>query len=195
MTAKVRRDSFRIGINVHGAKGRGKRAVATSTTTTGDSFDEKTGEVRARQPIQRRRTPEEQAEAKRVRDERAELRRAEVAALRAIDPACETEADPPVVWRPSVRMGGDPSGVLLDIPRVSGRGRAGSRLVLAARRYDGAGPNGGQAHEYVSAFATYYDGAGYRRRSVGVAIHRGELREVAAALSQYADELDAKEGP
>jgi hypothetical protein len=123
--------------------------------------------------------------------ERAELRRVEVAALRAIDPACETQDDPPVVWRALVRMGGEPSGVLLDLPRASGRGKPGSRLVLAARSYDGAGPNGGEAHDYVTAFVRFRDGAGYERRTIGVAIHRAELRQVAAMLVSHADALDA----
>jgi len=140
------------------------------------------------------RTPEEQAEAKRVREERDELRRAEVAALRAVDPACEIEGDPPVVWRKPARMGGEPSGVLLDLPRASGRGKPGSRLVLAARSYDGAGPNGGHAHDYATGFVIFRDGAGYPRRTVGVAIHRVELRAAAAALLAYADELDARDG-
>jgi hypothetical protein len=159
-------------------------------TSTGASYDEKTGEVL---PPRRRRTPEEAAEAMRVREERAELRRAEVAALRTLDPACETEDDPPVVWRTPARLGGEPRGILLDLPRVSGRGRVGSRFVLAARRYDGAGPNGGHAHDYVSAFVIFRDGAGYERRSVGVAIHSSELREVARALLEFATAIDRRE--
>jgi hypothetical protein len=136
-------------------------------------------------------SPEEHAEAKRVREERAELRRAEVVAIRALDPACETDGDPPVVWRRPARVGGEPHGLLLDVPRVSGRGMAGSRLVLAPRSYDGAGPNGGDAHDYVTAFVIFLDRAGYSRRTIGVALRRGELRDVAAALARYADTLDA----
>jgi hypothetical protein len=105
-------------------------------------------------------TDEERQERDRVITERAELRRQELATLRALDPACETEDDPPVVWRAPARIGGEPGGVLLDVPRVSGRGKPGSRLVLAARSYDGAGPNGGIAHDYVTAFAVFRDGAG-----------------------------------
>ncbi len=143
-----------------------------------------------------RYTPEQQAEAKRVREERVELRRKEVAAIRAIDPACETEDDPPVAWRKPARLGGEPRGVLLDLPRLSGRGLRGSRLVLVARSYDGAGPNGGEAREYVSAYIRFRDGQGHERRSVGVAIRPDELRPFIAALTKYADELDAlKEAP
>jgi hypothetical protein len=158
-------------------------------------YDSETGEVREQRDPPRRasnarpkRTTEEEAEAARVREERAALRRREIADLRAIDPACETEDDPPVVWRVPRRIGGEPNGVLLDLSRLSGRGLPGPRLMLAARSYDGAGPNGGEPHDYVTAFVTFHDGAGYRRRSVGVAIHGTELRAVAAALAKYADE-------
>lgn len=167
------------------------------STADGEGFDPKTGEVQqtARSPLSRpgrpMNTTEEDAEAKRVREERAKLRRAEVAAIRAIDPACETDGDPPVVWRKPVRIGGEPNGVILDVPRVSGRGVPGSRLVLAPRSYDGAGPNGGDAHDYVTAFVIFLDRAGYSRRTIGVALRRVELRDVAAALTRYADTLEA----
>lgn len=114
----------------------------------------------------------------------AELRRQEVAALRSIDPA-------PVVWRAPVRMGGEPSDVLLNLPRVSGRGMPGSRLVMAARSYDGAGPNGGEAHDYVTAFVRFRDRGGYERRTTGVAIRRAEGRAFVDALACWLDELDA----
>jgi hypothetical protein len=174
-------------------------------TSKSSAYDPETGELQDRPFVPRRgsfgrpmRTPEEQAEAKRVRDERAELRRQEVAALRAIDPACETEDDPPVAWRTPTRLGGEPNGVLLDLPRVSGRGLRGSRFVLAERSYDGAGPNGGEARDYLTAFVRFRDGQGHERRSVGVAIRRDELRPLIAALTKYAEDLDvsdrAKEG-
>lgn len=168
--------------------------MSNTTTSTGASYDDDdTGEVVDDVPRRARvLTAVERAERDRVRTERRELRRAEVAALRAIDPACETEDDPPVVWRKPARMGGEPSGVLLDLARVSGRGLPGSRLVLAARTYDGAGPNGGDARDYVSAFVRFRDGAGYERRTVGVAVRREELRQVAATLVGYADELDRR---
>lgn len=141
----------------------------------------------------RTRTPEERAEAERVREERRAQRQADLAVLRMVDPACETEADPPVTWRAPAKIGGAPNGVLLDVARSSGRGLPGSRLVLAARSYDGAGPNGGAAQEYVTAFAVFRDGGGHLRRSIGVAIRRAELRDVAATLAAYADHLDALE--
>jgi hypothetical protein len=159
------------------------------------AHDPETGEVKEGIALRKRRvlTDQERAERDRILAERSEMRRQEVAALRAIDPACETEDDPPVVWRAPSRMGGEPNGVLLDLSRVSGRGKPGSRLVLAARSYDGAGPNGGEAHDYVTAFAQFRDGAGHERRFVGVAIRRVELREVARTLTAYADDLDARD--
>lgn len=175
----------------------GKKASMRENSTApadGERFDPTTGEVLRPggrpAPVA---TCDEDAEAKNVREERAELRRAEVEAIRAIDPACETEDDPPVVWRRPTRMGGAPSGVLLDLPRVSGRALPGSRLLLAARSYDGAGPNGGEARDYVTAFVVFRAGSGYPRRSVGVALRRAELREVARALTRYADILDARD--
>jgi len=153
--------------------------------------DPDTGEVVEDEHSRRRRTPEEVAEAKRIREERAAYRRQEVAALRAIDPACEVEGDPPVAWRAPVRMGGEPNGVLLDLPRLSGRGLPGSRLVLAARTYDGCGPNGGEAHDHVTAFVRFPDGRGYERRSIGVAFHASELRAVARVLLLEASRLGA----
>ncbi len=141
----------------------------------------------------RMRTPEERAEAERVREERRAQRRADLAILRIVDPGCETEADPPVTWRAPAKMGGEPNGILLEVARSSGRGLPGSRLVLAARSYDGAGPNGGAAHDYVTAFAVFRDGGGHLRRTTGVAIRRAELRDVAATLAAYADHLDAVE--
>lgn len=142
-----------------------------------------------------RRSPEEQAEAARVRAERAAAKRQELATIRAIDPACETPDDPPVVWRTPRRIGAEPKGVLLDMPRLSGRGLPGSRLVVGARDYDGAGPNGGEPHSYVTLFTAFQDAAGYLRRTTGVALRRAELRDVAAALSRYADDLDAQGMP
>jgi hypothetical protein len=171
------------------------RATTQETTTEASmaTIDEATGEVKDEAPRRRALTPDERAERDRVLTERTELRRQELAALRTINPAGETADDPPVVWRRPARMGGEPSGVLLDLPRMSGRGLPGSRLVLAARGYDGAGPNGGQAHDYATGFVIFRDGAGYEWRTIGVAIRRAELRPFSAALTRYADELDARE--
>lgn len=171
-------------------------SAAMSNTNPDATHDPETGEVLDGGAPRRRQgvlTDDERAERERVLAERAELRRAEVAAMRAINPACETDDDPPVVWRAPKRMGGEPNDVLLDLPRVSGRGLPGSRLVLAARSYDGAGPNGGEAHDYVTAFVRFRDGAGYPRRTVGVAIHRADVRAVAAALARWLDDLDARD--
>jgi hypothetical protein len=82
--------------------------------------------------------------------------------------------------------------VLLYVPRASGRALAGSRLVLAARVYDGAGPNRGEPHEYVSAFVVFRNGGGNARRTVGVALRRDEVPAVIDALRRWLDALDAK---
>jgi hypothetical protein len=169
---------------------------ARMNSATDATVDPETGEVHDDgddvSPRRRRvLTDEEEQERNRVLAERADLRRAEVRALRALDPACETEGDPPVVWRAPARMGGEPNGVLLDLSRMSGRGKPGSRLVLARRYYDGAGPNGGRAHHAATAFVMFRDGAGYLRRTVGTQIHRGEGRALAATLTAWEDELDA----
>jgi hypothetical protein len=169
-------------------------SAARKKPETETTHDPDTGEVYDDAAPRRQRrglTDAERAERDRVLAERTELRRQEMAAIRAIDPACEADDDPPVVWRAPARIGGEPAGVLLDVPRLSGRAKPGSRLVLAERHYDGAGPNGGEPHDYASAFVIYRDGQGNARRTVGVAIHRSELRPVAAALLAYADELDA----
>jgi hypothetical protein len=173
--------------------------TARKETTMDDNDDRKpkvdseTGEVlpaprRARRLL---RTPEEEAEAARIRAERTELRRQEVAAIRALDPACETPGDPAVRWCAPKRIADEPNGVLLRQARVSGRGLAGSHFVVAARHYDGAGPNGGEASDSVTMFVTFRDGGGYLRRSVGVRVLASELRALIAALTAHADELDA----
>ena len=83
--------------------------------------------------------------------------------------------------------------MLLRVDRLSGRGLPGSALTLAARYYDGCGPNGGEARHYVTAFTSFADAAGYKHRSIGVAFRREELRAVAAAFAAEADRLDAEE--
>jgi len=168
-----------------------------TTTTDGERFDAKTGEVLGVAPVRRswgrpKHTPEEEAEAARVRDARAADRRALVTVLRETDPACETDDDPPVVWRTPARIGGEPPGRVFDRERLSGRGMPGSRLVAVARYYDGCGPNGGEAHYAVTAHVVFRDRAGHLRRTVGVQIHRAELRDFAAALVAHADALDGK---
>lgn len=160
----------------------------------GQRSDRKTGEVLGTTHRRSARvlTDDERAERDRVLSERAEQRRAMVAALRALNPACEADDDAPIAWRKPARIGGEPSGLLLDLPRVSGRGLTGSRLVVAARGYDGAGPNGGEPHEYALLFITYLDGAGNKWRTPGVAIRQAELRLVADTLAGYIDELDGR---
>jgi hypothetical protein len=154
-----------------------------------EPHDPERGEVPGpRPPARRQRTPEQIAEANRIRAERDELRRQELAAIRALDPACEADGDPPVKARAPARMGGEPSGVLLRKPRQSARGASGSHLIAAARSYDGAGPSGGMPREYVSVFVTYRDRGAYEWRTPGVALYEDEIRPLLAALSAYADE-------
>ena len=140
-----------------------------------------------------RRTPEERADAARVRAERAEFRRRNLAAIRATDPACETADDPPVQWRVPRRIGATPNGVMLALDRLSGSGQPGSRLLVAAREYDGAGPNGGEPDKYAALYTIFQGAGGYQWRSVGTRVRHCELRAVAAALSALADEYDVFE--
>ena len=131
----------------------------------------------------------EQIEAARVRAEREEHRRKAIDTMRTVDPACEVEGDPPVAWKVPTNTA-EPTGVILDLPRSSGRGLSGSRLVLASRYYDGSGPTGGEPRQSVTAFVVFRDVGGYLRRTQGVMFDRCELRTVAAALVVEADRLD-----
>ena len=153
--------------------------------------DPETGELRDEPPARRRRTPQEQEEARLVREVRARVRAEEIAAIRRMNHACETDADPPVRWRAPKRMGGTPNGVLLELPRASGSGLPGSRLVAAARTYDGAGPNGGEAHESLTTFIVYRDRNGYEWRTEGVKLRRVDGRAYVEAVIRWLDELDA----
>ncbi|MGD0679747.1 MAG: hypothetical protein ABSC94_30550 [Polyangiaceae bacterium] len=158
-----------------------------------ESIDSATGEVTPASPrFGRARKPPtpQQAEAARVRADRARRRAEGIETLRRIDPACEIEADPPVAWKVPERCA-EPTGIVLDLPRSSGRGSPGSRLVLAARYYDGSGPNGGEPRHSATLFVIFRDAAGYLRRTIGVSIHEDELRAVSAALIACADAIDA----
>jgi hypothetical protein len=128
-----------------------------------------------------------------VKAERAEHRRKELAAIQLVDPACEVESDPPVKWCVPKVVADSPTGILLDVPRSSGRGLSGSRLVLAARSYDGTGALGGEPAEYVSLHVTFRDVGSHLRRAIGVAVHADELRAVARALVDHADRLGVPE--
>lgn len=158
-----------------------------------DVTDLATGEVSAAPPRRQRRelTDEDAADAKRVRDERAELRRREVAFLEAVCPSLALDGEEVRYVKPrrlaeSVTL----DGTLLRVERVSGRGLPGSSLVAVARDYDGMGPNGGEPHRYVTLFAAFRDGSGRLVRTQGVAVHDAELRAVALALLSEADRLD-----
>jgi hypothetical protein len=141
-------------------------------------------------PRRKRPLTPAQLEAARARAERLERRQKEIAVIRSVDPACEVESDPPVVWKVPAVMGGDPGGIILDLPRDSGSGIPGSRLVLARRFYDGAGAGGGRPRETVTAFAIFRDASGHLRRTIGVALNASELRAVAAALIAAADSIE-----
>lgn len=131
-------------------------------------------------------------EAARIRAERAAHRQRDIAAIRAVDPACEVEGDPPVQWRVPAVIGAEPSGIILELARDSGRGMPGSRVVVARRSYDGTGPSGGNARETVTVFVVFRDGAGHLRRTVGVALHASELRDIADALNASANSLESR---
>jgi hypothetical protein len=132
-------------------------------------------------------------EGERVKAEREEFRRREVEAIARIDPACEVDGDPPVAWKVPAALGDEPTGVVLKLPRTSGRGLSGSHLVVAAREYDGTGVNGGEPCEYVSVFVTFRAAGAQPRRTQGVAIRPGELRAVARALLDMADRYGVSE--
>lgn len=137
-------------------------------------------------------TEAEREAAREVREARAAARSVEIAAIRAADPACELEGEA-VHWRVPAKMAStSPAGELASWPRVSGRGLPGSKLLLCARAYDGNGPSGGEAREYVTAFVMFRDLAGHPRRSIGCAIRREELRDVARALVAHADALEGQ---
>jgi hypothetical protein len=131
-------------------------------------------------------------EGERVKAEREEFRRKEVEAIERIDPACAVEGDAPIVWKVPAVMGDEPTGVVLKLPRTSGRGMTGSYLIAAAREYDGTG-NGGEPHEYVSVFVTFRAAGAQPRRTQGVAIKAAELRALAQALVDQADRLGVPE--
>jgi hypothetical protein len=135
----------------------------------------------------------EQLERARVKAEHEEFRRKELAAIQFVDPACEVDCDPPVQWAVPKVVADSPKGILLDVPRSSGRGLYGPRLVLAARSYDGTGARGGGPAEYVSVHVNFRDRGGHLRRTIGVALHGDELRAVARALVDHADRLGVSE--
>lgn len=150
------------------------------------------GEATAGRAPPRLTTEEERADAERVLEERADLRRREVAAIEAICPSLDLEGE--TVRRTKARRLAESvslDGSLRRFDRVSGRGLPGSSLVLAARDYDGLGPNGGEPHIYVTMFVAFRDAAGRLVRTQGVAVHDTELRGVALALLAEADRLDA----
>ncbi|MBK6464200.1 MAG: hypothetical protein IPF92_24850 [Myxococcales bacterium] len=149
------------------------------------------------EPTKRRRvarSPGEEADAARVREERAESRARMLGALAALSPSGALPGDPPVRDLGLLDVShASPPSPLVRLNRKSGRGGPGTALVLVERHYDG--DNGGECHgPYVVAYAEFADGGGYRARTRGAAIRRGELRPVAHALLALADRLD-RESP
>jgi hypothetical protein len=128
-------------------------------------------------------------DGERVKAEREEFRRKELAAIQFVDPACEVDCDPPVKWVVPKVVADDPTGIMIRVARKSGQGLSGSELIAAARSYDGTGAHGGEPAEYVSLFVAFYDNCNHRRRTIGVALHGDELRVVAQALVDHADRL------
>lgn len=165
-----------------------------TTTSTGASYDDETGEVHDTAPRRRQRTPltpEGQAVLDQRRQDRAWMR----PALEALSPALVVEGDPPVR-----DVGGALRDVsrarlvapLLRLPRLSGRGGTGSALVASVRDYDG--DSGGEPGPYVLVHVEFFDGAGHKGRTRGVVVRRDDLRPLASALREYADELEARAG-
>jgi hypothetical protein len=159
---------------------------ATHDPDTGEMHDDPS---RPRRRRRRERTPEEQA----VCDERRAQRGRLLAAVEALSPALAAPGDPPVrEGAPLIDVScAREVAPLLRLPRASGQGGPGSALVASARDYDGA--SGGEPGSYVLACVEYHDGAGFKCRTRGVALRRGDLRPVAAALLAYADALDARD--
>jgi hypothetical protein len=158
-------------------------------TADGERYDEETGEVLAA-PKRRRAKRELTPEELQAKEERRAWRMAKLRALEALSPALPLEGE-------SVR---ETDGVieitkalelapLLKLPRLSGKGGPGSSLVVSHRSYDGMG--GGSAMTYAVLFAEFHDRSGYRARTRGVTVRLEELRQVAAALTSLADQLDA----
>lgn len=107
-------------------------------------------------------------------------------------PAWRGPEDPPVstfdsrLARCDARLLAGEELALLDRPR-------GGKLRLVGRIYDGAGIDGHDPIIYATAHALFRDGHGNLWRSRGVMITREQLRPFAAALTAYADKLDAAE--
>jgi hypothetical protein len=159
-------------------------------TAEGETYDEVTGALLEAPPKRRRAKRELTPEELQAKEERRQWRMAKLRALEALSPSLPLEGE-------SVR---ETDGVieitkalelapLLKLPRLSGKGGPGSSLVVSHRSYDGMG--GGSAMTYAVLFAEFHDRSGYRARTRGVAVRVEELRQVAAALTTLADELDA----
>lgn len=131
------------------------------------------------------RSPEDLAEAARVKADRLELRRREVAALEAACPSLALASEDVRFARarqlhPSVNL----DGALVRIERPNG-----SALVAAARDYDGTA--GGTPQRMVTLFCAFRDAGGLLVRTQGTAIHEAELRPLALALLAEAERVGA----
>ena len=77
---------------------------------------------------------------------------------------------------------------------LDGRANDGSEIGQA-RFYDGTGPSGHRAVEYVNCYIVFtnpINGLAYRTR--GCMVERAEMRAVARALLEEADRLDSGSG-
>jgi hypothetical protein len=137
-----------------------------------------------------RRSPEERADAARVRAERASLRAREVAALEALaGPTLRLEGDPPVYHERVIPLDARTAAgrEVLRLTRPNG-----SELVVSAKSYDGF--MGGTARTYVFASIWFRGAAGHLYRSKGIGFELAELRAVAGALLALAAELEPEAG-
>ncbi len=143
------------------------------------------------------RTPEEEAEAQRVRAEREAIRAQRDAIWEELFPVLRSPGDPPVVAmnKPTLAgpADGDPRGLVFTMDRLSGTGLPGSRICVARGHYDGMGPRGGEAYDYLKLYTEFRGSGGYRARSPCVTVRAAELRAVAAAFVAEAERLEGGE--
>ena len=116
----------------------------------------------------------------------------------ALFPSLASPGDPPIAKgrQPTIAAPGDPDprGIMFTVERLSGSGLPGSRLCVARGYYDGLGPRGGPAYDYVKLYSEFDGPGGYRVRSTAVAVRASELRQVAAVFLERAERLDAAGG-
>ena len=166
--------------------------VRDDNDTKRPAVDPETGEVLDDPPQRRRgRLRRLTADEQKIAEARISEKGTKLRALEALSFALLGEDDG------SLReLGGlvdvshaQPVTPLLRVSRPSGRGGPGSSLVVSRREYDGG--NGGEPGTYALLHAEFHDGNGYKCRTRGAIVRRGELRPVSRALADLADALDA----